>query len=401
SGDPDDVVGATGTLLQHAAGTVAFDAPTLTSAATGGDLAYDGPFWKTRSPIEVVDRIDVPAFVVGGHHDLFQRGEPLIYERLKRHVPARLLMGPWTHVGGSTGEGLPRDGVPALEQIALRWFDRYLLGLPTGVAEIPKVTQYVYGRERYETQADWPDPRLRPRRLYLRGGGALAAAPPATAEAPQSFAQQPLSGLCTQSTSQWTAGLTEQMPCTTDNRLNELGEAVYTTPPLERDLELSGPVLANVWLRTTARDAAVTVRLTDVDPSGRSTELTTGWLAAGFRAVDRGRSRVVDGQLLQPWHPFTRESVLPVAPGEPVELPVEVFPVRATIAAGHRLRVTVGPSDFPHQAPTATRLLDELGGVDEVLTDPGHASYVALPALGECRLGCAPLPVPDLLRGDG
>jgi hypothetical protein len=92
-GDPARVVEGLTTVLAHVAGTIGFDVPTIVGSATGGDTAYDGPFWKTRSPLEVVDSIDVPAFVVGGHHDLFQRGEPLIYERLKQRVPARLLMG--------------------------------------------------------------------------------------------------------------------------------------------------------------------------------------------------------------------------------------------------------------------------------------------------------------------
>ena len=90
-----------------------FQLSAVLNGTTGGDLVYDGPYWKTRSPIEVLDRIQVPTFVVGGHHDLFQRGEPLIYERLKGRVPTRLLMGPWTHVNGSTGAGLPADGVPS------------------------------------------------------------------------------------------------------------------------------------------------------------------------------------------------------------------------------------------------------------------------------------------------
>jgi len=76
----------------------------------------------------VVDQIRVPTFVVGGEHDIFQRGEPLIYERLKQHVPTRLLIGPWTHTDGSSGAGLPEGGVPSLDSIALRWFDHYLKG---------------------------------------------------------------------------------------------------------------------------------------------------------------------------------------------------------------------------------------------------------------------------------
>ena len=402
SGDPARVVEALTTVLQHVAGTVGFDVPTIVGAVSGGDTAYDGPFWRTRSPLEVVDSIDVPAFVVGGHHDLFQRGEPLIYERLKQRVPARLLMGPWTHVDAAGGTGLPADGVPGIEAIALRWFDRYLMGIDTQVGRIPKVTQYVYGDERWETQADYPDPRLTPRRLFLRGGQGLAGARPGEGEAPQTFTQQPLSGICTQSTSQWTAGLGQALPCATDNRLDEaLGSAVYTTPPLAKDLVLSGPVLADLWVTTTAADAAVTVRLTDVDPAtGASKELTTGWLAASLRAVDRSRSRYVKGRLMQPWHPFTRESVEPVVAGEPMQLPVEVFPVRAVIKAGHALRVTVAPSDFPHQIPPLPQLAAGLGGRVSVLTDPQHPSAVTLPGVGAySATGCAPLPVPNLRRG--
>jgi putative CocE/NonD family hydrolase len=401
SGDPARVVEGLTTVLQHVAGTIGFDVPTIVGAATGDDTAYDGPFWKTRSPLEVVDAIDVPAFVVGGHHDLFQRGEPLIYERLKQRVPARLLMGPWTHVDAASGAGLPADGVPALDAIALRWFDRYLMGIDTKVARIPQVTQYVYGDERWETQADYPDPGLTPRRMYLRGGGALSSARPGGGEAAQTFVQQPLSGICTQSTSQWTAGLGQALPCATDNRADEaLGTAVYTTAPMDRDFVLSGPVLANLWVTTTAADAAVTVRLTDVDPSGASKELTTGWLAASLRAVDPSRSRYVRGQLMQPWHPFTRESVQPVTAGVPMQLPVEVFPVRATIKAGHALRVTVAPSDFPHQLPPLPQLLAGLGGQVSVLTDSDHPSSVILPGIGDCApTRCAPLPVPNLLRG--
>ena len=386
SGDPDDLVRAITALASHVAGIGGFQATTVLGGLSGGDAAFDGAFWKQRSPIEVLDRIDVPAFVVGGHHDLFQRGEPLVYERLRDRVPARLLMGPWNHLTGSTGAGLPRDGVPPLPQIALRWFDHWLQGRDTKIDAIPKVTQYVYGDERYETQPDWPDPRLTPTKRYLRGGGSLSGDAPAAAEAPQSFTQHPLSGICTQSTSQWTAGILDALPCTSDNRPNEaLGEAVYTTPPLGEDLQLSGPVLANLWLTTTARDAAVTLRLTDVDPTGRSSELSAGWLAASFRAVDGDRSRRVRGQMLQPWHPFTRASVLPVPAGEPIELAVEVFPVRAAIKRGHRLRVTVGPSDFPHQIPPLPQLAGGLLGQVKILTEPGHASSLTLPGLGECE----------------
>ena len=409
----NDPLGALGALLDHLAGAVNFQVPTIVGGATGGDVAFDGPFWKTRSPLEVVDRIRVPAFVVGGLHDLFQRGEPLVYERLKRHVPARLLMGPWTHVEGSSGAGLPRDGVPSLSEIELRWFDHWLYGMNTHIKRIPKVTQYAYGKERYKVQPDWPDPRLKPRRRYLRGGGRITRPAPEAAETPLAFTQNPAAGICTQSTVQWTAGLGDAIPCTDDGSVDDADGAVYTSKPLPRKLELSGPILANLWVKTTASDAVVTVRVKDVGPDGKATELTAGWLAGSFRKVDPSRSRYVASRrgkdvrreghrvLLQPWHPFTRDSVLPVPAGQPIELPVEVFPTRATIKRGHRLRITVAGGDFPHQVPPLPQVAASLGGQVQVLTEPGHASYVELPAIHRhCGKRCRPLPVPNLIRGD-
>jgi hypothetical protein len=394
-GNPADLARALGELGQHALDLPGYDANREIQSMAGND-AYDGPGWKNTSPLEVVDKIRVPTFVVGGEHDIFQRGEPLIYERLKSHVTTRLLVGPWTHTDGSTGAGLPEGGVPSLDSIALRWFDQYLKGMATNVAAIPKVTQYVLGTGQWETRTDWPDPSLTPSRLYLGAGKTLASTPP-TASAPDAFVQNPVSGVCTQSTSQWSAGLLAPVPCTTDNRLDEATSGVsYTTAPLTKDLHFDGPLFADVWVSTTASDAVVSVRVTDVSPDGTSTELTDGWLAASFRAVDPSRSRYVGGQLMQPWHPFTQASALPVPAGQPVELPIEIFPTDAVIPAGHSLRLDVGPNDFPHAVPPVSQLTASLGGVVQVLHDPQHPSYLELPALGAC---CRAMPVPHLIRG--
>ena len=50
------------------------------------------------------------------------------------------------------------------QPIALRWFDRWVMGIKrkTHVAAIPKVTQWVYGKDKYVVQRDWPNPKLKP-----------------------------------------------------------------------------------------------------------------------------------------------------------------------------------------------------------------------------------------------
>ena len=85
------------------------------------------------------------------------------------------------------------------------------------------------------------------------------------------------------------------------------------------------------------------------------------------------------GELLQPWHPFTKESVQPVTPGEAVELPVEIFPTRAAILPGHHLKLVIQGGDFPHQVPPLQQLTGSLAGTVEVLTDPAHRSALHLP----------------------
>ena len=104
----------------------------------------------------------------------------------------------------------------------------------------------------------------------------------------------------------------------------------------------------------------------------------------------------MNGQLLQPWHPFTRDSVLPVPAGQPIELQVEIFPTSALIRTGHSLRLDVEGGDFPHAMPPAPMLANELGGVVNVLHDPQHPSYLALPTLGTTAHNLA---VPNLTRG--
>jgi putative CocE/NonD family hydrolase len=67
-------------LTQHVRDLADFDAALVANIETGGDEAYDGSYWQNRSPVNEIAQIvkdGIPAFLVGGWYDLFQRGEPL------------------------------------------------------------------------------------------------------------------------------------------------------------------------------------------------------------------------------------------------------------------------------------------------------------------------------------
>src|SRR5204863_7218137 len=67
-----------------------------TALQTYPEQAYDGPFYRVRSPIRNISRVKVPTFIVGGTYDIFQRGEPTLFRALSLSGPKKKLMiGPW------------------------------------------------------------------------------------------------------------------------------------------------------------------------------------------------------------------------------------------------------------------------------------------------------------------
>ncbi|SDC88373.1 CocE/NonD family hydrolase [Nocardioides lianchengensis] len=356
-----------GALLQHLYGAVTFTVPLMLDALLGGDAAYDGAFYRQRSPIEVVKRVKVPTFLVAGQQDLFQRGTPLLFEQLqKRKVPARMIVGPWDHLQGSSGADVGKAGHGSLAELQLRWFDRYLRGdTSTKVRRIPAVTTYEQGSGVWRETDRWVTRNTTARSYRLSGGavtgvrnGVLTSgkARAGTADVPP----VPVAGLCTRSANQWTAGLPRailaDLPCWEDNALNDRAGIVYETKPVTKAVRLSGPINARLFASSLSGDGMLAVSVSDVAPSGKVTRLTGGWQVISLRRLDRKRSRYVGGKLLQPYHPFTRASKKRLEPGQVGRVDVEVFPTAAKIRRGHRLRISVQAFDVPHLLPSVPDL---------------------------------------------
>lgn len=377
-------------LADHAQGTAGFQVPTVASALSGQpvsdqDTAYDGTFYQQRSPLNVIGKVNVPTFVVGGEYDLFQRGEPLLYNALRsRGVPTRLLIGPWTHLAAGMGSGLPADGVPTLQNLELRWFDHYLRGVPDPKlnTDIPPVTAWRIGANDYERSSAYPPADTKYTALPLGGSaapgspGKLGTSSPGTATVPY----VPVAGVCTESTAQWTAGIvpTGQQLCTGDHAVNDNLGVTYDLPVTGSAMRIAGTSMAKLFVSTNRTDAFVTARLEDVAPNGQSTPLSNGWQILSLRAVDSSKSTFRDGMMIQPWHPDTRSSVQPVKPGTVYELDVEIFPTLARIPSGHRLRLALQTADEPHATPSLPQGAAAAGGTLTVYSGPDHPSALIL-----------------------
>lgn len=382
-------------VLDHLMAAGTFTLPLLLNAVLGQDPAYDGRFYRDRSPIEVVDRVDVPTFLVAGEFDLFQRGTPLLFENLReRGVPTRMVVGPWDHLQGSSGAGMEDAGYGTLAELQLRWFDRYVKGRPDAAlgSDIAPMTYYEQGSGAWRRTSQYVADDLSARTYQVAspstvGGraGTLVDATSGTRAVPASTSvvpPVPVSGLCTRSANQWTAGLPAQLPlpnpCFSDNRVNDLSGVTFDTAPVTRAVHLQGPINARLYVSTPGGDGLLSVAVEDVAPDGTVTRLTGGWQTIAHRASVPSRTRRLDGKVIQPYHPFTRAAKKSLAPGQVGAVDVEVFPTGAVIAPGHRLRLAVQAFDVPHLVPTLPDLPATLAPIT-IHASRTYPSQVTLP----------------------
>src|SRR5262249_14692665 len=172
-----------------------------------------------------------------------------------------------------------------------KWFDHWLNGADNRVEKYPPVNLYTMGSEQWQHLNKWPLPNTDYRPYYLDAGAKLGIAQ-ATQPTSDTTPLLPASSPCSRMTAQWTAGITSSSQCDTDNSTWEATGLTYTTPPLDKDTEVTGLVKADVWAELTgATDASLVAVLSDLDPAtGKSNQITAGFLLASQRAVDPAKS---------------------------------------------------------------------------------------------------------------
>lgn len=392
--------------------------PLIENALNGApEITYDSEFWRIRSPLENIDRVKAPTFIFGALHDIFQRDEPILYERLrKNNVDSRLVIYNGNHVTNFMQAFIGNDQVPMIEYLLLQWFDKHLKELDTGTENIPAVVQHVknyptkstpmeYRNDSYITATDWPHPLATAERWYLRGDMRLTRTPPneeedthtmTNPEHPQVDAGKSENGgflkfdvtlndgtECSPSYDQWTlgmSGLAKPRNCYRNNAVLESTALNYETDAMDEDYYINGPLQADLWVESTVTEAVVSVRIDEVSKNGSQvTPITNGQLLASGRAVDETRSRFLQGEMIQPFHYFTEATSAPLVPGEVVKMQVEIFPTSAVIRKGNRLRVSISPSNQAQGMLNYPRQAMAEGGITTIHNSPQYPSSVVLP----------------------
>jgi putative CocE/NonD family hydrolase len=322
---------------------------------------YD-EYWARLSVERRYPRVKVPTLNAGGWYDIFEIGTIRNFQGMQSRggtpharAGARLLMRSSAHAPSPaqspTGAGEidfgPRNAID-LDGESIRFFDHYLKGLDNGVDEEDPVRLFVMeppdegttGDGFWVTGDSFPLPGTETRAWHLDSGGhantlsgdgVLEEDADDDAES-DSFLYDPLNPVPTVGGNLCCMG-DLLAPGAFDQRGVEARDdvLVYTSQPLARDMTVIGNVEVTLWASTSAPDTDFTAKLVDVHRDGYAQNV----LDRIVRLSLRGGSRT---------------SPRPVQPGRAYELSLELGATATVFKAGHRIRLEVSSSNFPHYA---------------------------------------------------
>jgi uncharacterized protein len=345
---------------------------------------YDD-YWKQWSIEANYPRIQVPAYHVGAWYDIFLGGTLRNFAGLKAGAGTefarnqqRLIIETGGHAGGSQKVG-DVDFSPSANWdqtgVMLQWYDFLLRDVANGLDKEKPVRVFTMGRNEWRDFDEWPPANAKTERMYLHsagkangsaGDGTLSEAMPGANEAADQYVYDPANPVPTRggalccANDLLVAGPKEQRDIETRNDV-----LVYSTEPLAQDLDVTGPVSVELYVKSSAMDTDFTAKLVDVWPSGFSQNLTDGILRMRYRD--------------------SREKPENMTPGQAYKITVDLWATSNVFQAGHRLRVDISSSNFPRfdrnlntgeaDIAHATR---KVAATNSVLHDAAHPSAVVL-----------------------
>ncbi|MCR4412822.1 MAG: CocE/NonD family hydrolase, partial [Thermoguttaceae bacterium] len=294
---------------------------------------YDD-YWKSYGVKEKYGQIKAPALLMTGWYD------NLLHESWRNFLGLRtqggseaarrgtkIVVGPWTH-GGSFA-------YPGFLELKLRWYDYWLKDVQNGIDREAPIRIYVMGADTWRDEQEWPLARTRFTPFYLdsgghanslRGDGRLGPSVPTGRRSPDRFDYDPadpvytLGGQISTHSDVWGPK---------DRRVRQERDdvLVYTSEPLGKDLEVTGPLELRLYAASSATDTDFTATLTDVCPDGRAIHIAEGIRGARFRE--------------------SLDSPTPIEPGRIYEYSISLWETSMVFKAGHRIRLEVSSSNFP------------------------------------------------------
>ncbi len=325
---------------------------------------------------EKIERSKVAIFGWGSWLDA-ATADTVIRRFINFSNPQCAVIGAWSHTAEHHGSPYcpPKTApVPPLEaqwQESLRFLNHYLNGTTEELLSHKVLFYFTLGEEKWKATSVWPPAGTTSQRWYLTENHLLFQQSPTTETGADSYTVdfEATSG----STNRWHTEMGEPViypdRAKADRRL-----LAYTSPPLLKDMEITGYPIVTLYVTSTATDGAFFVYLEEIDETGKVIYITEGQLRAIHRKIS---TETPPYKLLVPYHSFKKKDSSPLIPGEIAELTFGLLPTSVLIKKGHRLRVAIAGHDkdtfaqIPtDQVPTITVARNKL-----------YASFIDLPVL--------------------
>jgi predicted acyl esterase len=301
---------------------------------------YDD-FWAEMNPETQAERVRAPGVFLGGWYDIFLQGTINSFLTIHEHGGkgargrCRLVIGPFGH-GNMTELKYPANSGqgPACRN-DVEWFDYVLKGKTNRATNEKPVHYYVMGDPTEKSapgnfwrSADtWP-PEATATAFYLQPDGKLVAEAKPTGDGSKSYKYDPANPVPTVGGAELGADIGPKDQRKTENRDDVL---VFTTDVLTEPIEVTGRIVANLYIVSDSPDTDFTIKLTDVYPDGRSMLVTDGVLRTRFRDS------------------FKEEKFL--EPGKVYDITIDLWSTSIIFNKGHKIRVAVSSSNSPRFDP--------------------------------------------------
>ncbi len=308
-------------------------------------------FWKARDPRPFYRDAKPAIMTVGGWLDSEDLWGALETYRAFEKQGARsenvLVMGPWRHGGWARNDG-DRHGDISFgqktshfyrEHIELPFFQRHLKGKEAAPA--PEAWVFESGTNVWRSHASWPPAEAKPATLFFQANGKLSASAPTAEGGDDAYPSDPNKPVPYRAKP---GGSIDADYMSDDQRFaaRRPDVLVYSTPGLDGDVTLAGPIDASLWVSTTGTDADFVVKVIDVwpadapDPDPNPTGIHMG-----------GYQQLVRAEIMRGKFRSSFERPEPFKPNEPTLVKLTLPDVSHTFRKGHRIMVQVQSSWFP------------------------------------------------------
>lgn len=319
-------------------------------------VVFKDDLWACDPEIKMTD------FSPFAHQEVFKSSEVAVYSysgwfdgayqhsAIKRYLTVRnpgskLILGPWNH-GGSFNASPSVQSDTTFDHPAelIRFFDYHLKGIETGVEKEPAVHYYTMGEERWKSAPSWP-PESKNLNYYFDSGHLLRDVPPSDREAFDKYQADYSTGTGNQTRWDSLLGGVVVYP---DRAGEDKKLLVYTTPPLESAMEVTGHPVVTLYIDSSAADGQFFLYLEDVGTDGKVIYITEGELRALHRKVCLEPQPY---RTVVPYHSYLRKDGELLIPGKTAELVFDLLPTSYLFKKGHSVRIALACADKDHFAP--------------------------------------------------